>query len=843
MEGFANLTFRKELILEALNKPYFDGKFLLAVGKTEWADMKWGDHSIADKKNIINAVHLVFTAAASPEACEKARKKLTEEHVNNRLLDCSDAHSFSATGEKDRIGNCFTWIKADPTFEGLKLAFLEFDERVFIGDEPPKLRQVRQNKTQYIKSVGFRKLAGSSLDEVWFDGDVPLNHGLVAIIGNKGSGKSALADTIGLLGNSHQEKSFSFLNATRFRDPRQNKARHFEAALTWESGPKKFKSLDGNVGGQEVELLKYLPQNFLEQICNETENKAETDFDRELKKVIFSHIPTEDRLSQDSLDSLLSYKTTETYALIRVLRAELEMINAQIANCEDRLDPRYREQIENALETKLGQLRAHEAIKPALVEPPPDAADDPRVSELLNAIGAAKESRKILLEEVQRVNAQRAEAVKLISVADRLMARIETFLRSYDSFSKGTAEDVSVLGLAFESVVQVKIQSAPVDSKRAGLVSLKTELDGRLNPTLADSMIDRLNRLDAEISELQSKLDEPSQKYQSYLNELEAWAKKQREISGDEKTPNTLIYVKHLLDEIGLVPGQLDALIQKRREKTREIFDRISSLSNTYRELYRAVKLFIENHPAAKDKLQLNFEVSIQDTGFENHFFDQINRGVTGSFLGIEEGQKMLRNIIQKYDFNNWGHVSDFTDELIDHLHNDRRAGGDAPVRVADQLRKDYTVISLYDYIFSLPYLQPKYTLKLADKELSQLSPGEKGALLLIFYLLVDRSEIPLVIDQPEENLDNQTMYNLLVPCLRAAKKNRQVIIVTHNPNLAVVSDAEQVIHSSLDKANKSMMTYTSGALENPIINQKVLDVLEGTRPAFDNRAGKYQGR
>jgi predicted ATPase len=98
-----------------------------------------------------------------------------------------------------------------------------------------------------------------------------------------------------------------------------------------------------------------------------------------------------------------------------------------------------------------------------------------------------------------------------------------------------------------------------------------------------------------------------------------------------------------------------------------------------------------------------------------------------------------------------------------------------------------------------------------------------------------------LIIDQPEENLDNQTMYNLLVPCLRAAKKHRQVIIVTHNPNLAVVSDAEQVVHASLDKANKNKMTYTSGALENAAVNRKVLDVLEGTRPAFDNRAGKYQ--
>ncbi|MGI0086275.1 MAG: TrlF family AAA-like ATPase, partial [Nitrososphaerales archaeon] len=236
MEGFGNLTFSKEVIIEALNKPYFTGKYLFAVGKTEWANVKWNDNSIADKKNAINGVDLVFTATASPEDWEKSRSKLKYEHVNHHLLDCSDAHSFAGTMEKDRIGNCFTWIKSDTTFAGLRHALLEFDDRVFVGEEPPKLKEVRQNRTHYIRSVEFRRVAGSRLEELWFDGQVPINHGLVAIIGNKGSGKSALADAIGLVGNCQQHKSFSFLNETRFRDPKQHKAKYFEAALRWESG-------------------------------------------------------------------------------------------------------------------------------------------------------------------------------------------------------------------------------------------------------------------------------------------------------------------------------------------------------------------------------------------------------------------------------------------------------------------------------------------------------------------------------------------------------------------------------------------------------------------------------
>ncbi len=65
---------------------------------------------------------------------------------------------------------------------------------------------------------------------------------------------------------------------------------------------------------------------------------------------------------------------------------------------------------------------------------------------------------------------------------------------------------------------------------------------------------------------------------------------------------------------------------------------------------------------------------------------------------------------------------------------------------------------------------------------------------------MLDRRDIPLVIDQPEDNLDNKSVYEILVKSLKKAKKRRQIIIVTHNPNLAVVADAEQIIHVSIDK-------------------------------------------
>ena len=95
---------------------------------------------------------------------------------------------------------CPCWIRGDATFAALKHVCCEPEDRVFLGDIPPSLQRVSQNRTRYVRSVEIRKIAGAVLSEKWFDCTVPFNHGLVAIIGNKGSGKSALAHILGLLG-------------------------------------------------------------------------------------------------------------------------------------------------------------------------------------------------------------------------------------------------------------------------------------------------------------------------------------------------------------------------------------------------------------------------------------------------------------------------------------------------------------------------------------------------------------------------------------------------------------------------------------------------------------------
>ena len=195
-----------------------------------------------------------------------------------------------------------------------------------------------------------------------------------------------------------------------------------------------------------------------------------------------------------------------------------------------------------------------------------------------------------------------------------------------------------------------------------------------------------------------------------------------------------------------------------------------------------------------------------------------------------------MKSILEDKDFNNFQEFKFVLTNLIEHLEKDFRRS-EAKMNIEEQVNN---CDEFYKYLFSITYLVPHYELMLDEKTLNELSPGEKGALLLVFYLMLDKEDIPLIIDQPEDNLDNQSVAKIVVEFIKIAKKRRQIFMVTHNPNLAVVSDAEQVIHVKIDKQNNNKFTYVSGSIENPQTNQCIVDILEGTHIAFGKRKNKY---
>ena len=122
-------------------------------------------------------------------------------------------------------------------------------------------------------------------------------------------------------------------------------------------------------------------------------------------------------------------------------------------------------------------------------------------------------------------------------------------------------------------------------------------------------------------------------------------------------------------------------------------------------------------------------------------------------------------------------------------------------------------------------------------REFSQLSLGQQQSVLLALILSSD-SKRPLIIDQPEDNLDSEFIFHTFVPVLRRAKERRQVIIVTHNANIAVLGDAEQLIVLKTNRDRSQIVAR--GSIDDPTARDAACKILEGAKEAFSRRARIY---
>ena len=150
-------------------------------------------------------------------------------------------------------------------------------------------------------------------------------------------------------------------------------------------------------------------------------------------------------------------------------------------------------------------------------------------------------------------------------------------------------------------------------------------------------------------------------------------------------------------------------------------------------------------------------------------------------------------------------------------------------------------------WLLGTDHISVRYEISYDGVDIRKLSPGTRGIVLLLLYLALDDSDDrPLIIDQPEENLDPKSVFDELVALFTAAKSKRQVIMVTHNANLVINTDADQIIVAEAGphpSGGLPPISYVSGGLENTAIRKAVCDILEGGEAAFRERARRLRVR
>ena len=815
--------------------------------------------------------------------CKRGEDK--SEHFGPKpVLSGSDAHSLDELGE--RLGQVVsnadgiilepTWIKADLTFEGLKQIIFEPKNRVFIGEEPEIERRVREHKTKYIDTLNVTCVDGyQGQHGTWFD-DEKIHFGkeLVAIIGNKGSGKSAMTDIIGLLGNSHNQTSegssrnpdelFSFLNREKFL--KRGCAKNFIGTLIWYDGPHDRKSLDDKIARNLPEKVEYLPQKYLERICA---NIADDEFRSTLNEVIFRYVRDAQRYGKNSLDDLIVYLTQQADEDIVNTKRDLHLANNRVVSLEKKLVEDYQNEIKEKIRLKRQELTSHESARPPEKPKPADedstATEVEEIERLTQEIAECNETINQLNNEQQEVNRVAQEHRLMRQAIEREAGRL-TDLKSQYGFTLEAA------GLSFDDIVKLEIDYSKLDALVIDKDQRSKEIDDLLitsddiaerfrDEEEADKAIEAAEAISivckkASLQEMKTQLverqDKPGREYQDYLAQLAIWESKEDEICGDEQNPagDSLKGLEKELENINTnYPGKLQAERAEQIRISKLVFQKKKKLTHFYNAIKQSIDAEIVKCRDDLGDYSISIDVGLRfDPDFVENFLGYINQGKKGSFHGTEEGRAMLREFCDDVDdWENETEVFDALEVIVNALHNDCRdelpISEDKSRDIFKQMKNQAEpVVELYDYLFGFDYLIPKYDLKVDQKDLSELSPGERGGLLLIFYLMLDRQDIPLIIDQPEDNLDNKSVYEILVTFIKQAKKRRQIVLVTHNPNLAVVADAEQIIHVSIDKnEGKHEFDFFSGSIEDPRLNQAVVDILEGTLPAFDNRRLKYR--
>lgn len=848
--GMMNAVVSHEEVTDVLERQAsrFKNRFLLITSSDEdLSQCSWNGQAHLARKLFIQKSHMLFSANSGTREFGLGKRHpsladyLKEFKSLKPCVNGSDAHDFAtlfnpANGKK-------LWIRADPTFLGLTQLLNEPESRVFMGDEPASLVRVSEKATKYMDGVSFQQTSQAKSGQDWFAGQVPLNPGLVAVIGNKGSGKSALADILALLGESTASKHFSFLNAGRFLTPKTRLGEMFEATVQWRSGEPRTKLLSDGCDPTRPELVKYIPQNYLETICSDLKDFKKSDFDLELQEVIFSHVDKASRHGRNSLSELIDYRTEEKGNRIELLVRDLSKVNAELSRLERELSAEFRSGLEQQLEQRRAELLAHdEARPPEVLEPQKDEQQQERIKGVQEELEGLVNEAERLDAEIVAIEGRVEVASSRSAAASRLLDRIDNLERSIGTFHRESVSDCQILGIASEALLRFEVNRSSVVELREAAEASAAEARASLSQDAEDSVMANRRRLSEKMTEVRSRLDEPNRLYQQYLHEIAKWKKRRADVEGNAERPDTVKGLEARLNGLAGLPETVDRLRTNRLQIAVEIFGVKSELLEDYRRLYEPVQEFINRHPVSQQQGALEFSAAIVPERFSERFLEFIHLGKKGSFQGESEAHQLVSEILAEADFTETDGLRSFLDAIQWRIEHDTRGGGSDALPVGDQLRQNRRTEDLYDFLYGLDYLRPRFSLRWQGKPLDQLSPGERGTLLLVFYLLIDKRDIPLIIDQPEENLDNQTVATLLVPAIKFAKERRQVIIVTHNPNLAVVCDADQVIHSEMKKtAAATRITYTSGAIEEPLIAQRVVDVLEGTKPAFDLRDAKYE--
>ena len=748
-KGIDAFAVSYEALKDVIDKDFFKGHVIIALsngskdGVTGILNQEGNMQPL--RKEITRMSDIILSGNPGDVEYFSGAKTSVEEVISTygSLKPCiigSDAHSLDKVGvfPNDRI----TWIKADPTFEGLKQILFEPKERVRISDTMPDFKYDYNIIDHVVLNT-----AG-----VW-NQTIPFNQNLNTIIGGRSTGKSTLLASV----------------AAKFQEIKNDENYDF------------IKGLSDNVhvfwrDGQEADNkeIEYFTQNEIANII------SRRDSDKLFLEILTS-LP-------EMREAYEKYKSDEA--------AKFASIQAKVSLFFEKRR-QYKEKY--AYVKTLGDK---EGIKREIE----------KLSKERDSIQRRLTDKKELLEKYQIVGKE---------ISD---------LRTKETVMRHDLELLNLLGTSEFLAVNPAVS----------YIGLTEEISRNITEEVQRTLAQSNARIQEFIKSLITKWD----------NDFKALARKIAEKQNDadyqegKKIFDENKYLSHVMEQISSLSKQM-LLIDKESQMLEKLDKEVKTIAS---ELLNEHLSYLDMMNYIASVLRIQHDNITLSAGYElrKNLEEKLNECIS---LRSASMNSLIVNVTFQYQKKTKDSIKECLADLLN-----------KSLRGEITFKNGYDVQSFISMILSNNWFSLFYCVDYEGDRLSDMSPGKRSFVVLKLLLDFSDKKCPILIDQPEDNLDNRAIYNELVKYIREKKKERQIILVTHNPNIVVGADSEEVIVANQNGKNAPndkgiKFQYIHGSLEHsmhrnsdeslPIlcrcgIREHVCDILEGGENAFRDRENKY---
>jgi len=698
------------------------------------------------------------------------------------FLETSDTYSF------DKVGNRFSWLRmSKPSFEGFRQSLLDHESRIIRGAEP-RLNDFPQGNPNKITRPWISSLKLTALGNSNEDIIVPFHPGLNVVIGGRGSGKSTIVSALKHLYSKSELPC-------KIKDEFTNFSEQVFKASTLHSSHK-------------------LPQTqMLEEVIwiDGRGSKTKSDeklFDTDFKARIVLQKELYERTSQ--VDRNNPFIVSES--IISLLDEEIGLTTVFDQNgktWQSRFDF-YKHELIEALRIQL-KLDCERANIDQLSKKVRDKSEELSAYE-----GFPKEERDRLLAFKRAFQHEGNWTSAMQTQIERIKDVIQDF--RLDEFN-GDGEIGNQMLSHHASLMRVYNKIS--EEMLSLVVNAQAEFNAKHQDFLSSSVGESCAILQKKETEYIEELREKGLSEKGFLqtrNELEV----------SEKA--------------------LDALIQAQKESNTvsERVDRLEKLyDNTLNERFDFRKELVGQVQKKVSNIRFNLKPFSNICSWERSFRKLINLKNNVYMEDVKKVSKFLfcgdaaaenQSLWKEFLFT--GYTKRMTDALK------VNAGFLRKIANCDLQVRSEILLLRPDDIIELLFLKQKSNPDdpFSWQDIKSSSPGQRSAGMLSFIL--NYGEEPLVLDQPEDDLDTAIISDLIVENLRSMKWRRQVIVVTHNANIPVNGDADNVI--VLENKDDTLQIKRSlkphvGAIEDREIRHDIQDIMEGGVRAFLSRERRYK--